>query len=157
MKKINIISNIFIALFLVGLISCSNQNDSGKITSDLVNNPSSASEKTKNNLPVIAFESQTHDFGIIIEGEKVPWTFKFKNTGGSDLIIADVSTTCGCTIPKWSRKPIKPGDEGKIDVVFNSSNRAGSNNKSITVMTNSQPNTVELKIIAEVYSPKKNK
>ena len=139
------------------LTACKNQNsdDNGKVNPNLVTNPVTASgEKTKSDLPVMTFDNDEHDFGLIVEGEKVEHTFKFTNTGGSDLIISNVSATCGCTIPSWSREPVKPGGKGSIDVVFNSSGRPGVNNKEVKVLTNAQPNTIKLTFRAEVYSQK---
>ena len=146
----------FLMVFLVfGLISCSNPDNSDKLSSDLVNNPNSASGKKRSNVPEITFESTTHDFGIIMEGEKVPWIFKFENTGGADLIISSVAATCGCTATKWSKKPIPPGGKGQIEVTFDSDNKPGPNRKNVKIMTNTTPNRTELTIIAEVYKQKK--
>lgn len=137
------------------MFSCSSESNSNKVDTSLVSNPKSATGKTKSSLPVIEFASTKHDFGIIVQGEKVPWTFKFKNTGNSSLIISNVNATCGCTVPKWSRKPIPPGKEGKIEVIFNSASKRGAIHKNIRIMTNTQPNITTLEIMAEVYVPKK--
>jgi hypothetical protein len=143
-------------LFLFMLVaSCQqqdnkNDNDEG-VSPDLVSNPITAEgEKEKVKLPVMEFETTSHDFGTIVQGEKVAHTFKFKNIGGTDLIISDASATCGCTVPEYDRKPIKPGDEGKIEVVFNSAGRTGSQHKTVNVLTNAQPNTIRLEINAEI-------
>lgn len=141
------------------LASCG--NDSGnestnEVTTDLVKNPVTASgEKTKSNLPVMEFEQTSHDFGMIVQGEKVSHTFKFTNTGGSNLVISQASSTCGCTVPNFSKRPIKPGAKGTIEVVFNSAGRSGSNTKSVRILSNAQPNSVELEITAEIYVPEK--
>jgi len=154
----NYVARVLITLvFMLGIVACSSKEKDGEVSADLVRNPITGSGKSmENNLPQIEFESKTHDFGIIVEGERVAWTYKFKNTGGSDLIITHASSTCGCTVPKYSKKPIPPGGEGKIEVVFNSSNRPGSNHKNVRVMSNTQPNVSILELTAEVYSPKKN-
>jgi len=57
-------------------------------------------------------------------------------------------------VPNYSKEPIKPGGEGKIEVVFDSSNRNGVENKKITVMTNAQPSTTILTFSVEVVKPK---
>ena len=90
-------------------------------------------------------------------GETVSYPFKFKNTGKSDLIIADVSTSCGCTVTSYNKEPIHPGKEGVIRVSFNSAGKHGYQNKSIVIVANTQPNTFVLRIKAEVMmatSPK---
>ena len=94
------------------------------------------------------------DFGKIIQGEKITHSYRFKNTGKSDLVITNVSASCGCTVPSWPKKPIKPGEENIIDVVFNSDGKKGWQTKDITVVTNAKPNTRVLNIVGEVVLPK---
>ena len=146
-------------VFLCSLLSCQQNAKDGEensVSADLVNNPITADgEGEKSKLPVMEFETTSHDFGMIVKGEKVAWKFKFKNTGGSDLIISDASATCGCTVPKWPREPIKPGKGGDIEVVFNSAGRDGSQHKSVSVLTNGQPNTIRLEIEAEIFEANK--
>jgi hypothetical protein len=101
----------------------------------------------------ILFYDEAHDFGNIIQGEKVSYSFKFKNIGSIDLIISTARGSCGCTVPKYPRRAIKPGEEGNIDVVFNSENLSGISQKTITVLSNSNPNgiitlTIKSNIIA---------
>ncbi len=128
------------------------------VSSNLITNPITASgKKSSGNLPVMTFDQTKHDFGMMVQGEKLTYTFKFTNTGGSDLLISDASSTCGCTIPDFSKAPVKPGDEGKIEVVFNSAGKSGSVNKTVRLLTNAQPNTIELEITAEVYVPESKK
>jgi uncharacterized cupredoxin-like copper-binding protein len=103
------------------------------------------------------FEQTKHDYGMMVQGEKLSYTFKFTNTGGSDLIISDFSSDCGCTVPDFSKAPVKPGDSGKVEVVFNSAGKSGTVSKSIRLLTNAQPNTIELNITAEVYVPESKK
>jgi len=153
------ISTISIALLSLALLGCSNGNDS-KITADIVKNPISASGTDKSvKMPEITFYSnnsdnpQFHDFGVVIQGELVVHTFTFKNTGSEDLIIRDINSTCGCTVPTYTKKPVAPGETGKIEVSFSSSGRKGRQHKSITVLTNSQPASVKLDIEANVVVP----
>lgn len=146
--------NILIfALFLSAvLIACNNkQSANTEITADIINNPVTADGgKVKNDLPIIHFQKEVHDFGIIIQGEKVAHRFKFKNIGKSNLVIKNATASCGCTVPSFSQKPIAPGEEGEIEVVFNSANRSGRQTKSITVWSNSQPNQNKLAIECEI-------
>lgn len=77
------------------------------------------------------------DFGTITSGEVVSHSFKFKNSGDGVLIIKDVIPSCGCTSSKLSSKMLKPGEEGYIEIVFNSKGWYGSQYKSVTLRTNS--------------------
>ena len=159
MSRINL-GIIAAAILVFSIQGCKSGNDKapGSVNPALVNNPISASgTKNTGGLPQIAFETTKHDFGIMVQGERLTYTFKFTNTGGSDLIISDASSTCGCTIPDWSKAPVKPGDQGKIEVQFNSAGKSGSVSKTIKVLTNAQPNTVEIEITAEVYVPDSKK
>ncbi len=146
----------FLLVLIIAIISsCTNSNKPSEISSDLIHNPVSANGINEdNNLPAIQFNNKLHDFGIIIQGEKVTHLFKFKNNGKTDLIIKDATASCGCTVPSFPRKPIGAGEEGEIEVVFNSSNRSGRQTKSITVWSNSQPNQTKLRIECEIVVPK---
>lgn len=94
---------------------------------------------------VIQFAEKSHDFGTIDEGIKVSCDFEFTNTGDSDLVLLNVQASCGCTVPTWPRKPIKPGDKGKITVVYNSARRAGETfHQSITVTSNMLQDNVKV-------------
>ena len=133
--------------------SCNNpkKDNEEKLSSDLVINPKTADGKEDmSKLPIIKFEYVDFDFGLIFDGEEVVHKFKFKNTGGSALIISDVSASCGCTIPTYSKKPIPAGEEGYVEVRFNSSGRQGLQHKTVTVLANTQPNRITLSFVAEV-------
>ena len=101
--------------------------------------------------PVIEFKATSHNFGTVSEsGGNVKHTFTFKNNGQSPLILTNVRAGCGCTTPKWDRKPIVPGAVGNIEVSFNPRNRPGSFVKSITVNSNSTKPTISLTIRGNV-------
>lgn len=148
------IKNALVLIFglLVLLTACNNKNQtSTEITSDIINNPVSAQGKSNDNdLPIIHFQKEVHDFGIIIQGEKVSHRFKFKNIGKNNLVIKNATASCGCTVPSFSQKPIAPGEEGEIEIVFNSANRSGRQTKTITVWSNTQPNQTKLAIECEI-------
>jgi hypothetical protein len=148
MKRINYIG---LLLIIVGLISCG--GDNGRIPADVVTNPRSANGTHDNNLPVIEFETDNHDFGKLVQGEIVSYNFKFTNTGKSDLLISQVNTSCGCTVTDYTRDPVKPGEHGTIKATFDSTGRKGVQNKTISVVTNCQPNRNLLRIKAMVLAP----
>jgi len=150
---INLSKTAFIFLFALSMFSACN-NDTGEISGDIVKNPITASgEGDLNDLPKFEFRQILHDFGTVIEGEKVIYSFVFKNTGGSDLIISNVSASCGCTATRYTKEPIPPGEEGMITVTFDSQKRRGFQNKAVTVSANTQPNKTVLRIKAKVMSP----
>ena len=141
-----------ILLLLLILAGCANDRK-GNIPTDVITNPNSASGGQENTLPVIEFDKDLHDFGKLIAGEKAVYTFKFRNTGKSDLVISQVKSSCGCTVPRYPREPIGPGEKGEIKVTFDSSGRSGIQNKVITIVTNCQPNSTIIRIKAQVISP----
>lgn len=106
--------------------------------------------------PEIVFREYEHDFGKVDEGEKVAYLFTFDNKGTGDLVINSASTSCGCTVSKYDTKPIAPGGQGTLEVVFNTSGRSGIQTKTITVHNNSKTAAVILKITADVIQ-KNNK
>lgn len=96
------------------------------------------------------FESEVHDFGNIVIGKPVVYTFNFTNTGEAPIIISKVETTCGCTVPEYSKLPIKAGEKGFIKVTLTPSGPAVPIVKSITLTSNARTTTKVL-IIKGVY------
>jgi hypothetical protein len=142
------------AIILMSGCTIGGQSGQNTLSTDVVSNPNSASGKSDlGSLPVIQFDETEHDFGRMIEGETVSYAFNFKNSGKSDLIIADVSTSCGCTVPSYPKTPIRPGESGTVKVAFNSNGRRGFQNKNIVVVSNTQPNTTVIRIKAQVVNP----
>lgn len=101
----------------------------------------------------VVFLKTTHDFGRIEEGKDPTYAFRFTNLGDSTVTITGVHAICGCTIPRYSKKPVRPGKSGKILVTYHSEGRPGSFRKSIIVSTNGNPPTVKL-IINGMVIPK---
>lgn len=157
MKK-RFLNLVLAAATVVFVASCGNDantNGENGVSSDAVENNATASGEAVDpeKAPTMVFEKEVHDFGDITEGEKVSYSFKFTNTGKTDLVISSAQASCGCTVPNYSKDPIAPGDEGTIDVTFNSENRPGKVDKKITIMANTVPNTVVIKITGNVISP----
>jgi hypothetical protein len=87
--------------------------------------------------PVLTWDKKTHDFGDIVQGDKVETTYYFTNTGNEPLIITNVQVSCGCTTPKgWPRDPIAPGGKGELSISFNSAGKMGKQNKPLTIISN---------------------
>lgn len=97
-------------------------------------------------LPSFSFDKTEHDFGQIKDGDVVTHTFKFTNTGEAPLIIQDAKATCGCTVPSYPRQPIPVGGTGEIVVKFDSSNKPGVQNKTVTLTANTYPSVSKLNI-----------
>ena len=152
----NSLIHLIAILIMFGLVSsCSPRSGKeAEIPANTVDNPNTAAGKPDmEKLPKIEFEKDFHDFGKIIQGEKVTFAFKFKNTGKSLLLISNVSTSCGCTVTDYPKEPVKPGGSAKIDVSFDSEGKRGPQNKTVTVFANTQPNSAVLRIQALVMLP----
>lgn len=87
----------------------------------------------------MTFSETEFDFGTVSEGEKVSHVYKFTNTGNEPLILSDAKGSCGCTVPKWPREPIAPGQTSEILVEFNSKNKSGARNQKVTITANTNP------------------
>lgn len=97
----------------------------------------------------ITFKSETIDYGTISKGSDGLRVFEFTNTGDAPLIITNVRSSCGCTIPKKPEGPVAPGESSTIEVKYDT-NRVGPIRRSITVMSNASESMVALKIKGEV-------
>lgn len=112
------------------------------------------SAKDAEKMPVIEFEKTAYDFGEVIEGERLTYAFKFKNTGKSNLIIYSSEATCGCTTSQPPKAPVRPGESGEITVTFDSKGQKGNVQKRILVGANTYPAETILTISANVTSSK---
>ena len=134
-----------------GVVSTPTANRAQPIaTSNTSTTPAAPAEKPDGPLPSFSFTEELHDFGTIKDGDVVEHVFKFVNTGEAPLIISDAKATCGCTVPEKPTEPIPVGGEGEIKVRFNSKNKPGIQNKTVTLTANTWPNTHRLRIKANV-------
>ena len=98
----------------------------------------------------ISFKTEEIDYGKIKAGSDGVRVFEFTNTGKAPLVITNVSSSCGCTVPSWTKEPIAPGAKGKIEVKYDT-NRVGPISKTVTVTSNAKQNPVKaLRIKGEV-------
>lgn len=93
----------------------------------------------------IEWTEEVHDFGSIPQKVEASYEFVFKNPGMIPLIIENVESSCGCTVPTYPKAPIPPGGKGKIKVVYNAQ-ETGYFSKEITVYTNTQHKYTKLQI-----------
>jgi len=148
MKKILFVTMISVIIFscnqdAISKIDTTNKAKPEKLDLSLIDTPSDAK---------IDFENSVWDFGIIEAEEIVSHSFKFINSGSDPLIISSAKGSCGCTVPKWPKAPIAPGDNGVIDVTFNSKGKNGKQNKKVTLTTNMVPSQQILSVKGEVKS-----
>lgn len=85
--------------------------------------------------------------GNVALGEEVKAEFTVKNTGDHPLILGDVTPSCGCTVPTWTKDPIAPGESGVINAKINTKGFSyGPLSKRITVTSNTTPSTTTLEV-----------
>jgi hypothetical protein len=96
------------------------------------------------------FELTEHDFGDIAPGDEVGARFGFKNTGDGLLLIERVITGCGCTVAQYSEKPLKPGESGFVEIIFDSRGKRGAQFQDVRVFFRGHKKPARLSIIAEV-------
>jgi len=107
--------------------------------------------KTKNT--ILTFENEIYNFKEIPSKNEVTTIFQFTNTGDEPLLIKDVKTTCGCTVPEWTKDKIKPNEKGGIKVIYDAK-YPGRFNKTITVFYNGIDSPKKLMIKGQVMYPK---
>jgi len=102
--------------------------------------------------PVMTFAEVEHDFGQINKGTAVEHKFTFTNTGKAPLVIVDAKSSCGCTVPQYSKDPVAPGETGELLVKYNGS---GTNQvtKTVTIKANTATGKETLRIKAFVNAP----
>lgn len=137
-------------LFLVipaALVSCDIKRKD-KISDDQVRQY----EKLLKDSTTVEVIDTAYNFGKVTDGEKVEYSYRFKNTGNHPLVVTSATASCGCTVPQKPERPILPGETGFIKVVFDSKGRVGSAHKTITVLSNANPPFVELLLSGEVMA-----
>ena len=143
-------------LVSLSLMSCESSSDKKIITTELVNSPLTANKNAaKVSTPNIEMLETSFDFGEIQQGESVTHEFILKNSGDAELIITAAKGSCGCTVPEWPKSPISEGEEAVIKVTFNSAGKSGKQNKTVTLVSNSIPNTKVITINGNVIVPQK--
>ena len=138
----------------LGLMTACNDGKTadGQLSGDLVTISKSASDPTDKQA-IITFDKTEHDFGTILQGEVVTYSFHFTNTGNVPLLISDVKTTCGCTIAEFPREPIQPGKDGFIKGTYDSKGHHDFQSRNITVIANTMPAQTVLRMKGTVKTP----
>jgi hypothetical protein len=128
------------------VISCGRQNGSQIHGSQIAEENGQVAQGK----PLMQFDTLIHDFGTIIEGERVVCYFDYTNKGEGDLLITAVEATCGCTTPDWSSEPLGPGQSETLEIIFDASGRSGEQRKLVTVKSNASNQVVQLTVRADV-------
>jgi len=128
---------LIIIIFLIRIIPGFPQVDNRQIKNDY------------SDPPKIAFAETEYDFGTIDFGGNAVHYFVFSNTGRVPLVILNVRTSCGCTVPAWPRAPVTRESRDSLRVEYNTKVK-GTFNKLITVQSNAINAVVELKIKGNV-------
>lgn len=101
----------------------------------------------------LRFSPSEWNFGEIREQDgKVTHTFTGRNEGTEPLVIVEVTTSCGCTTPDFSRKPILPGEQTRITVTFDPLNRPGSFSKELSVFSSRRERVARLRVTGSVIA-----
>ena len=104
---------------------------------------------------VLKLDTTNHNFGKFDENTPVTHVFKFQNTGDEPLVIHQALSSCGCTIPKFTKDPILPGKSGEIKVTYNGKGKyPGHFKKAITIRSNASNKLVRLYIEGEMTEGK---
>ena len=165
MKALNLSFAVLLLAAMVGFTACagSDADSNEEARESLATAPNAdapakpATTANNNAVPsptgpttTMEFGETTFDFGVVDEGEKVSHVYKFTNTGSEPLVISNAKGSCGCTVPKWPKNPIAPGETGDILVEFNSKGKTGKQTKRVTITANTDPGQTFLTITGQV-------
>ncbi len=147
-----LVAGLFVAILtLVGTTGCDSNGSGG-----LINNPATANN-AEGQVPTesaqMTFKTKEFNFGTVRSGDIVKHNFEFTNSGTTPLVIAKATASCGCTVPNYPKEPIAPGQQGVIEVVFNTAHKLGAQQKTVTVTANTNPNNIDLTLTGEVTHP----
>ena len=149
MKKI-----IIILIAGVSIISCNtNDKKAGSIALSKEEKEKALTD-TSHFTRVQWLDSTYKDLGKVKEGDQVDVAFRFKNAGNTNLVITDVTASCGCTVPEKPEKAFAPGEEGVIKARFDSRDKHGEVRKMVYVTANTSPSPQELTFRVEITDKK---
>jgi len=104
------------------------------------------------NAGVLSFETEEIDYGTIKQDADGVRIFKFTNTGKDPVVITQVKTSCGCTVPTYSREPVLAGASGEIQIKYDTK-RIGKFTKTITILSNASEANKVIRIKGEILNP----
>ncbi|MGV6831662.1 MAG: DUF1573 domain-containing protein [bacterium] len=138
------------ALCMVAFTSCK-KDAASKVSAVNVTQAEERETAVANaDFPVMTFDRAEHDFGEIENGTPVETVFTYTNSGKAPLVISDIKSTCGCTVPQdWSKEPLAPGESGKFTVKFNGKGK-NKVTKTVNITANTEKGKEQVKITAFV-------
>ena len=144
---------LYLAVLAAGLLACDNAAkkvaEAGEPAAEATASNAQAVSNNKE-MAAFKFDQSEFDFGTVKEGEVVEHVFKFTNTGNAPLVIQNAVGSCGCTVPEPPKEPIAPGATSEIKVKFDSRGKVGTNNKTVTITANTNPETTVLTLKGNV-------
>jgi hypothetical protein len=114
------------------------------LSANILENFSVLTPEQFQNAPKIKFDKTTYNFDTIKEGDKVECDFAFSNIGKSELIIRKTRGSCGCTVGTPEKSNLKPDENSKIHVTFNSAGKSGPQHKTVTIICNDPSNSTAI-------------
>lgn len=110
-------------------------------------------DKYDTKVAILKFKTEVVDYGTITQNSEGTRLFVFTNTGDAPLLITKVKTTCGCTVPSYSKAPIQPGSQGELEIKYDTK-RLGAFTKTVTVISNAEGGNKILKIKGNIVASK---
>jgi hypothetical protein len=141
---------LLFVLLVAGLFACQTA-DKNQVKGLTQAEKDSVANDSANFTSIQWLDSTFQDLGKVKEGQVVEVSYRFKNAGTKNLVIANVSASCGCTVPEKPEKPIAPGEEGVIKAKFDSRGRPkGENRKDVFVTANTVEHSSQLSFKVEI-------
>lgn len=128
----------FLAFFLLLLWACGGNKPQKQASTDPIGNPK------------FAIQEDFHNFGAVEAGELVSFSFKFTNEGTGNLLIDSIHVDCGCLHVNYPQEPIKAGEKGYVEVLFNTAGEVGYTLKQIEIYSNTPEQLQRLAVTAQV-------
>lgn len=139
---------IILFLFVIALLPFNSCKEKATEKIKQENVESAAERDSQIVFPTISFDKVMHDFGEIENGTPVETVFSYTNSGRSPLVVTDIKSTCGCTVPQgWSKEPLMPGESSQFSVKFNGKG-ANKVSKTVTLTTNTEKGREQVRITA---------
>ena len=139
---------------LVTLLFMASSLSFAQVEKEVVLTGEPVEEEVAEEKPVMTLESKVVNYGEIAKGSDPLRKVSFTNTGNAPLIIKHAKGSCGCTVPNWPKEPILPGEEGEIEIRYDTK-RVGPIRKTVRITTNegSQPHILQIKGLINADAP----